>query len=54
MKHLISHYSLFTEDFNLIGKIIVGAVTGLIVTCIIALIFGLILQGAPGAIGYAG
>jgi hypothetical protein len=54
MKHLITHYSTFTEDFNLLGKIIIGAVTGFVLACCLALVIGLIVQGAPGVIGYAG
>jgi len=54
MKQVISNYVDFTADFNLIGKIIIGAVTGLILAACLALVMGLIIQGAPGAIGYAG
>jgi len=54
MKQVISNYVDFTADFNLIGKIIIGAVTGLILAACLALVMGLIIQGAPGVIGYAG
>jgi len=54
MKQVITNYVNFTEDFNLLGKIIVGTVTGLIIASCVALAIGMILQGAPGTIGYAG
>jgi len=54
MKQVITNYVNFTEDFNLLGKIVVGTVTGFILACCLAMLIGLILQGAPGEIGYAG
>jgi hypothetical protein len=53
MKHIILHYSTFTEEFNLLGKIVIGAVTGFVIAGCIAMTIGLIIQGAPAVIGYA-
>jgi hypothetical protein len=52
MKQVLSNYANFTEEFNLLGKIVIGTVTGLIIACCLALVIGLILQGAPAVIGY--
>jgi hypothetical protein len=54
MKQVISNYANFTEEFNLLGKIVIGAVTGFVIAGCIALAIGLIIQGAPAVIGYAG
>ncbi len=54
MKQVLLNYANFTEEFNLLGKIIVGTVTGFILVSCVAMVIGLILQGVPEAIGYAG